>query len=254
MANAFFESGLRLPVSSYAVAIKEASTFERVRRLGLWPWLFGKARGATAASLISDAIRLRGLIEPQVMRLITRREFASAYERKRTVTKLRYRLSRLLYIGDEERFDVILRHANAWPELESHFALMRVVKSGHCDEVASMGVNVAQSAAQLLKAKLETAVFSGAIDDPAKVASMAVFLANGVPVRTDKQVPRQEILRIAEGAVDIEAMESLRGFAQEFACLHGLGENRNPAMVLAAFDLAQEVAFDAVSLDYGYSL
>lgn len=254
LSAAFFEHGLRLPISNYAVAIKEASAFERVRQMGLWTWLLGKSRGVTAATVISDALTLRHVIERQVETLIVRREFSSEYGRKRFVTKLRYRISRLLYVGDERRFAEFLTHSQAWPELESHFALMRVVMTGECDEVASMGVNVVQSAAQLLRAKLETALFSGSIDGALLSSALAVLRANGVPIRSLGPVPSSDILAIAGEAVDIEAMESLRGFVQEFACLHGAGESRNAATVLSAFDLAQGVTFDAVSLDYGYSL
>ena len=175
------------------------------------------------------------------------------FERKRLVTKLRYRIGRALYLSEEGFLAELKPHAQSWPELEVHFAIADALVSKHCDGVAAMGVNVAQATAQLFAASDETAFFTKDVADDVTAIGLAVFIVNGVPIQAGTVLDRP-ILQLATGPVSIKSMEQMTGFMQELACLHGSGGARHGEIMRKAFDVAEDVHFDAIALDYGYSL
>lgn len=146
----------------------------------------------------------------------------------------------------------ILRHRGNWPELEVHFALIDALVNGNCDDVIEMGANVAQAAAQLFAAAGASATFSRKIDHPAHRVGLAIFIANGVPSEIAEAV-ESPLLQFATGPIHSSMFSRFNGFLRDCVCLHGIGPVRHPEMMQRAFDIAEEIHFDAISLDYGYS-
>jgi hypothetical protein len=253
LLNELRELGFRLPVRAYEAAVREASTFEKIREFGLWGWLYSRVRGVSADVVRQRALRLRGLLEGQIGNLLDLEVPDDNFERKRLATKLRYRIGRALYLSEDEFLGSLHQHAEKWPELEVHFAIADALVSKTCDRVAAMGVNVAQAAAQLFSAADETALFAADINDESTAMGLAVFVVNGVPVQAQTVVDRP-ILQLATGPISLDLMQESGGFLQEFACLHGSGDVRHADVMSKAFDLAEDVHFDAIALDYGYSL
>lgn len=246
------ENGFRLPIKAYQTAVLDASAFERVRQLKLWGWFLTKSRGLSIEKIISKATSLREKIEHQTRELLFADATTSDFQRKRRVTKLRYRLGRSLYLSEIDFFKSNIRLAADWPELEVHFALMQALVTGRGDAAAQMGANVSQAAAQLFAASGITAVFEQRIETHAQRTGLAIFIANGVSVRV-KDAIDSPLLQFATGPISGEHFERLTGFLKDAACLHGVGDARHGGVMKRAFDVAEEVHFDAISLDYGYS-
>ncbi|WP_139020354.1 hypothetical protein [Citromicrobium sp. JLT1363] len=246
------ENGFRLPIRAYQTAVNEASTFERVRQLKLWGWFLAKSRGLSAAKILTNAVSLRDKIEGQARELLLGEPPSSDFQRKRMATKLRYRLGRSLYLSGTDFFESNLVLATDWPELEVHFSLMKAMVTGNADHVVVMGANVAQAAAQLFAASDSAAVFESRIESPAQRVGLSIFIANGVPVRVSDAID-SPLLQFATGPVTSGHFDRLTGFLKDAACLHGIGPAKHSGIMRRAFDIAEEVHFDAISLDYGYS-
>lgn len=254
LEDAILVAGGRLPIPDYAEAVREVSSFKKIRRLGLWGWLKLKTRAVTVSTILTDLERLRKRLYEEAMDALARPLAKEGYERKRAVSRLRYRLGRLVLIGQESMLINLVSKLNEWPELTYHQEIMKAILTGDCANVVAMGSNVAQAVAQIFRPTLKTATFSRTISGDKDIQGLAVFILNGVPVEAEVANTSHPLLRFARGPIDRELMSSPRGLLQEIACLHGLGEVRHPAILKTAFDIDESMIFDALEMDYGYSL
>lgn len=251
--NFLAEDGFRIPIMEYRGAVDEASAFARVRELGLWSWLTRRTFRVSLETIRQDALRLRTIVEADLPALLGASDRDDAFQRKRLLSRIRFRLGRALYLGSSNSLALLLRYADDWPELTFHFSLIEAIISSNCDRVIKLGANVAQAAAQLFRATGETAIFEEKVTDEVSSAGLAIFIANGVSVRV-ADATDNDLLRLATGIIDVHKMQESQGFFQEFACLHGVGPARHSDILDTAFDLGQEVTFDALGVDYGYSI
>lgn len=253
LADVLHSEGFRIPIADYSSANLEASTFEKIRELGIWGWLFKRAYGVNSESIVRDALRLRELVEAQILDLTSKPRRLDTFAQKRLATKLRYRLGRALYLSEENFLSEARNRISDWPELAVHHAIAGALVSKKCDDVISLGTNVAQSTAQLFRASLETAIFEKSISQPAEQLGVSIFILNGVPVRAS-EVNDSLALRLANGPLDVPMFRETTGFFKELACLHGLGEARHSKVFNEAFDISNDINFDAISFEYGYSI
>lgn len=247
--DALRTQGFRFPLPSYASAVSERTTFERVRELGLWPWLL--RRTSPIERIVGRASSLAHRYEGEVNELLGRVGADSPFQRKRKISKLRYRLGRLLYLSSDEVLAQLVAKTADIEELRFHTAVASAIVTGDCSEVVGLGSNVAQAAAQVFRATGETARFSRPVSTDADMQGLAVFLLNGVSVEGEIRTDRYPLVQLAALGVDRDLMTQPRGFVQEIACLHGLGEARHATVMKTAFDLAQDISLDALELECG---
>lgn len=248
------EEGFRIPIPDYSLAVQEMSSFEKIRQLGIWNWLFRRSAKATIHNIIRDAHTLRRRLEDECRLLLKTARSETVFQKKRTISKLRYRLGRLLYLGSMRSLAELETETRGILELRFHSALLRAVATRDCSEVVQLGSNVAQSAAQVFRATGETAEFTLPISSEVEVQGLAVFIINGVSVAAKVRAENHPLLRLAVGEVDLDLMSQPRGFLQELACLHGLGPARHQGIIRTAFDVDQDISLDALEFDYGYYL
>lgn len=254
LEDALFVTGARLPIPDYTEAVKEASSYKKIRRFGLWDWLRFKTNPVTIPTIIRDLETLTKRLYDQALETLLEPSTVDGYERKRSVSQLRYRLGRLLLLGQEQMLENLVPKLSDWPELAYHREIMKAVVTGDCTKIVSMGSNVCQAVAQIFRPSLKTAIFSTPISGDKETQGLAVFILNGVPVEAQVANTDHPILRFARGPIDRELMSSPRGLLQEIACLHGLGEARHPVVLRTAFDIDETMIFDALEMDYSYSL
>lgn len=252
--DALFAEGFRLPIPDYSLAVGEVSTFQKIRQLGLWDWLRLKTRKVSVDTIVKDARKLSSRLTTETIRILRNHKDENQFQRKRVISKLRYRLGRLIYIGTEGDLATVADLARPWPELKFHSAIIDALLSTDCYEVVSMGSNVAQAAAQVLRPTMKTARFSGPLTTEAQIQGLAVLILNGVSVEGEVRSTDHPILRFARGPIDMDLMSEPRGLLQELACLHGAGDVRHPAILESAFDMDENIVLDALELDYGYYL
>ncbi len=245
--------GYRIPILDYSIAIKEANTFQRIRELGIWAWLKLRTKAVSVDTILEDAHVLNASLNQSLRQFLQYGKDGNSFTRKRTLSKLRYILGRLVYLAGPAEIDSILESIREWPELSFHREILRAIATGDCSTVARFGPNVAQAAAQIFRAASETARFSDALTTEAEIQSLAVFILNGVSVEGQVRSIDHPLLRFAKGPVDDDLMYQPRGMLQELACLHGKGEARHAQIMNSAFDLAQDISLDALESEYGYS-
>lgn len=249
--DAFLAEDIRLPLLNYETSVREATSFARVRELGLWAWLWSKFRGTSVDGIVDKAIELRARTLEELLVRLERDQHLEGFDRKRAITQLRFRLNRALYLVDREKLNKVISFRDSWPELEASFALLGSLISRNCDYVVSLGSDVSQSSAQVFNSSLETAEFLQDIRSENQANAFALFLANGVSVRGQTVVNTRGV-EVAQGPIAVDQIISWSGFFQEFASLHGVGEARHKQCLSSAFDVAQEISFDATSFDSGY--
>ena len=252
--DAMTAEGFRLPIPDYVIAITELTAFQKVRRLGLWNWLRFKTRKVTIETIVIDARTLSDRLFHETRAILTSPRVTDKYEQKRVVSKLRYRLGRLIYIGNEKQLTALRSLLASWRELTFYSAIIDALLTEDCSRVVAMGANVSQATAQVFRPALKTARFSKPVVGETEVQGLAVFILNGVPVEAEVASPNHPLLRFARGPVDAELMKSPRGLLQELACLHGLGETRHAEVLRSAFDVDENIILDALEMDYGYYL
>ncbi|HYE27413.1 MAG TPA: RNA-directed DNA polymerase [Allosphingosinicella sp.] len=246
------ENGFRFPMPDYDQAVRERGAFEKVRRLALWVWLLFRSRRATIKYILADALELRKRFQRETHALLAAQVNESQFQRKRRVSKLRYRLGRLAYLSESSELRRLAEQARALPELRFHAALLGAITSLNCSEVLSLGTNVAQSAAQIFRAMGETARLSSPVRTEAELQGLAVLIMNGVSVEGEVGFEGDALLQIARGNVGRELMKNTSGFLQELACLHGSGPARHASIIKTAFDVEQDIFLDALEFEYGY--
>ena len=250
--DALKAQGFRFPLPDYSKAISERSAYQKVKRLGLWHWLFRKAARTSIDSIIADGARLAKRYEAEAYSLLGQVAGDGTFHRKRNVSKLRYRLGRLIYLADTESLSRLQLATNGIKELRFHSAIIRAVVTRDCSEVIDLGANVAQATAQIFRATGETSAFASPISTDAEMQGLAVFLLNGVSVEGEVRTDQNPLVKIAYRGIDRDLMMQPRGFVQELACLHGLGEPRHANVMKTAFDLDQDITLDALEFEYDY--
>ncbi len=253
LEGSLLENGFRFPLNDYDAAIQESSSFEKIKQLGLWTWLFRRAGDANIASITKRASQIRDRLQRELTEILSNLP-NEIFERKRQLSKIRYRIGRLAYLSSVDWLGSIEHQIRQIPELRFHAAIIRSIVTNDVSEVISLGTNVSQSAAQIFRASLETAKFPNACIGKVELQGIATFIMNGVSI--DGVVPDldQHLLRIAVGNIDVPLLSGSTGFIKELACLHGLGNARHASTMRTAFDPDQEITLDALKLDYGYSL
>jgi hypothetical protein len=211
LSDGLLAEGFRLPILDYAVAVGEATAFQRVRQLGLWGWLRIKTERVSISSVIDDARKLSMALTTETRKLLASGGDASPFQRKRLISKLRFRLGRLVYLGKESELQKLVPLAREWPELAFHAEILGALLTKDCWRVAHLGSNAAQATAQVFRISLETALFSQPVTTEAETQSLAVFLLNGIPVDAQVKSPDHPLLRFARGPIDEDLMRMPRG-------------------------------------------
>jgi hypothetical protein len=253
LESSLLEKGFRFPLNDYDATIQESTSFEKIKQLGLWTWLFRRAGDANIGSITERANQIRDRLQRELTEILANLP-SEIFERKRQLSKIRYRIGRLAYLSSTRWLESIEHQIRQIPELRFHAAIVRSIVTNDVSEVISLGTNVSQSVAQIFRASLETAKFPNARIGEVELQGIATFIMNGVSI--DGAVPDvdRHLLRIALGNIDVPLLSESTGFIKELACLHGLGTPRHASTMRTAFDPDQEITLDALKLDYGYSL
>lgn len=247
LAAAFRSEGFRIPLLDYEGAIREATFLERLRELAARPWFRGAYHRITISSLLEHARVLRDRLAAEFTELLDGIDGTNQFQRKRRVPKLRYRAGRLVYLASRDDLACISRSSAACPELRVHSRVCAAVASGDIDPVIPMGANVAQVAAQAMRADARHARMASSAMESATESSIAVFLINGVHIDVRNGLNDTEMIRFATEGSNSALMKSESGWIRSTASLHGLGESaRHAEMIDSAFDMDERLTMDAL--------
>ena len=247
LTELFSSDGFRIPLSDYYKDVSDAGYLDRLlARIEKYHWLPAKIIKSTPSQLFLFAQKLRKSYSEQLDRLFDANPNAKVYSRKRAISKMRYLVGRLIYLGQPDSLAKLSDRLNSYPELVIHAETIKALISRDVTQVLSLGSNAAQSAAQILK--LTTGEVSCSLDawSAVELQGLAIFRANGISISGPSD---DELNRFALWKKDgNELMRSRDAFIQEMACLHGVAKSpRHKAILDSAFDRKEELAFDATT-------
>ncbi len=183
-------------------------------------------------------------------RLISVAPSLTGYERKRCIPKVRFCLSRLLYLASDDVLRRLSNLALEMPELVVQAEVWLAIVSGNVEKVLRMGTNVAQAASQPIRATNRSDEVDGESFPVTKAQSLAVVIMNGIPVRCSSEVDLPGVSPLMDLAIrggSIGLMKSGDEFVREFACLHGIVDHaRHSEMIDCAIDEDESLIVDAI--------
>ena len=248
LSDSLTSEGFRIPLPDYTVAVGERDFAVRVRDLVRARWFQARVRPLSIDNILEQARRLRRRYTEESETLIAQLRRASAFQSKRFLPRLRYRLGRLAYLGDSEQLGSLGDEVSSIGGMQFQSVTSKAIATGQIDEVIRLGTNAAQAVAQPLKLSGLRACISRPIDRQSDLRAIAVFKLNGLDIISDGlQGHQDELLRFAMNGSDRELMRSENAFVREMACLHGLSsEPRHQQTLMSAFDPAEEITMDAI--------
>jgi len=232
------ENSLHVPLARYVAQSTERSYRERLSRLLKFRWISRLASDITPESISRDGIILRNHYEQESDKLLGAIRDTHGYKRGVAITRLRYRLSKLVSIGNRSFINERTKVVGAIPELGFHAEVMRAVSSGQIGRILEMGTNTAQSVAQVFVSSGEVVKSSLTRFREEHDQALAVFALNGVQV-TERSKPVRDdfsILKFASNGVDVSLMRGDSSFIKQIACLHGLGPSRHKETMQTTFN------------------
>lgn len=251
LQNAFRDEGFRIPVRDYSSAIYEHSFLEKFARLATTNWFQKRMSNVSIGSIVAQARSLRNSLESEFREIIDDYRTSTPFEKKRRITKLRYRAGRMCYLSPEDKLMASAAAVSSIQELHFQAEVMTAIASGDIDRVINLGTNAAQAAAQPMRAGAKTATSSIPQPSDAQAQALAIFELNGVTVSAENrnQGIQSDLLRFSETGGDVQLMKSTNSFLREIACLHGISERPRHAEILeSVFDEDEDLATDTTEL------
>jgi hypothetical protein len=250
LIEAIQDAGMRLPVRDYSNVVKEASNVSWYSRMAKFKWFRKKVQDTSVESVLKVAKLLEQSYREQFEQLIELAPDMTGYERKRCVPKVRFCLSRLLYLARDDELKRLSTMALEMPELVVHAEVGLAIVSGNVEKVLRMGTNVAQAVSQPIRAAHKSVEVNSDSFPVTKVQSLAVVTMNGIPVRCSADVNLPELsplMRLAINGGTPDLMRSSDGFIREMACLHGMSERvRHSDMIDCAVDEDESLIVDTI--------
>ena len=243
-------SGMRLPVRDYSNIVREASNVSWYGRMANFRWFRKKVQESSIESVLSIAKTLEQSYRTEFERLILQAPRLEGYERKRVVPRIRFCLSRLIYLASDDVLKKLSNDAREMPELVVQAEVGLAVVSGNVEKVLRMGTNVAQAVSQPIRAKKGSVQLNSDSFPVTKIQSLAVVIMNGIPVRCSAEIDLLQLSPIMQLAIKggtLELMRSSDGFIREMACLHGNFEHvRHSEMIDCAVDEDEALIVDTL--------
>lgn len=244
------DAGMRLPVRDYSLVVKDVGNVGWYSRMARFKWFRRKVRESTIETVLNIATELEHKYRTDFQKHLRDIPDLKGYDRKRVVPKIRFCLSRLLYLAPDEVLRNLSSEALAIPELAVQAEVGLAIVSGNVEKVLRMGTNVAQAVSQPIRAANRSVELNVDSFPITKVQSLAIMIMNGIPVRLSKEIDLLKLsplmqLAIRGGTLDL--MKSRDGFIQELACLHGVSERaRHSSVFECAVDEDESLIVDTI--------
>lgn len=255
LADALGADDFRIPVPDYRGVIGERGFVERMRKLLTLSWLQKDLRALSVPWFVLQARLLRDFYIAELMDKVAQWSAATPYERKRSVSKLRYAYGRLAYLATPSQLIEVAEALAGLPNMQMQSAVLRAIATGRVDEVIGLGANAAQAVAQPLSmARRAISLGIGSIKKKEDIHAAAMLEFAGLRVDLPAGAGADdELFRFASHGADAALLRSKDAFVRELACLHGIGGTpRHQGILTNAFDPAEDIALDAIDLASNY--
>ncbi|EDY22425.1 hypothetical protein CfE428DRAFT_0550 [Chthoniobacter flavus Ellin428] len=244
----FKDNGIRIVPLDYSHAVTDRSWLERFVDLASKPWFRRKVAARTPLTITAEGLTLRALFMEKFLTACEQPVPQGGFHRKRWLQQLRYATARLIYLADPKHLQAISQALTKVSELTEYASIFDALSSKDVTRLLPFGGNVAQAAAQPLKALGDTIKCNIPVWIPAAVEALGVLLINGVPLNIQSAPshdnPLWSFASWNNGAGDLTTNGN--SYFRELACLHGaMDQSRHSETLATAFDPAENLVFDA---------
>jgi len=248
LSHSLSKDSFRVPVNSYAEAIRDATFVERVGRQIRKQWFLRTVREINIAHIKAQAQALRRQYEGELAELLRDFRGASPFMAKRLLPKIRYRLGRLSYLSTPTVLKELSSQCTSIPQLKFQAEVAFAVATGNLDALISFGSHAAQAVAQPLRMASYPTALSRRPESNSEWEAYSVFAFNGISLQEAASADdANDLSQLARVGPTRALMSSENLFVQELACLHGISDTpRHREILSTAFDEAEEIALDAI--------
>ncbi len=250
LAKAFLENDLRMPLMDYSVVARESDFLGRLKIYAKYAFVRRSFQNTTVKSLVENAIILRERFISEVPAAVQQLAGKKHHHRKPTISYLRFLAKRLVFLARTEDLSEVGKALAPFPELSLNSEICSAIAMRDVSVIVQLGVDAAQAVAQILR--LSNAPVKCDVErwGENERQAMSLFAFNGIdiPIPDALQKAEDGLHSIADWQpASRKIMESSDPFIRELACLHGVDEGRrHEAIVKKAFDVDEELAFDAI--------
>jgi hypothetical protein len=250
LSEEFIKNDIKLPVLDYSQLVNESSSLQKFQDwIFEYKWSFKAIKKIDIDYLLESAKRCKVSLLNQLEILLEQSNNLSLYQRKRLIPKLRYITGRLVIFADTKLLLELVDRLESFPELNLITSTMKAVATRDVTEVAKMGANSTQAAAQLLRVldkdvTIETSKLK--VEHKTLIEqSLAILSFNDINYSFDGE--SSELLQLAKTQNMRDLMSSDDSFIKEMACLHGVTDSLNTKLMNTAFDRDEELALDIIN-------
>lgn len=250
LAKAFLDNDLRVPLMDYGVAARDSDFLGRLKIYAKYAFVRRRLQKTTVKSLVEDAIILRERFVSEVPAAVQQLAGKKHHHRKPMVSYLRFLAKRLVFLGRTEDLFEVGKALAPFPELSLNSEICSAIAMRDVSVILQLGVDAAQAVAQVLK--LSNAPVKCDVErwgeNERQARSLFAFNGIDIPIPDALQKAEDGLHSIANWQPESRnLMQSSDPFIRELACLHGIDEGRrHEAIVKKAFDVDEELAFDAI--------
>lgn len=248
LQEAFRENHIRIPVIDYTNAVNESGYLERVQDwIHQHKWAKFKFQTINIDYLLTKAKRCELLYKLQLEILLKKPISNEPFDAKRVVPKVRYLAGRLLYLLSRDSLMQCFPKLKNIPEFFLIYKTMEALATRDVTDIVQMGVNAAQSTAQLLRVDQGNVKIDKSLEITTVIEqSLAILTLNGL--KFDFSSTQSELEKFAKGENILQLMNADDLFVRKLACLHGVADARHQVVIDSSFDRNEDLALDILNL------
>jgi hypothetical protein len=252
LKEAFSRSGIRINPPDYSEVAQERGYLERLQSLMKFRWFRRSTRSRAQVDFVAfQSTNLREALFRELMGLLNGFERVQDYERKRQIYRLRFLVSRMLYLGSREQLVSISEAISGIPEMALAASALDAVTTRDVSQILRYGPTAAQAAAHALRANGEI-VSCKSLDwtNPRSrhtvISACAVLQLNGLKVESDSPLPDSPALQFSDWTErSFNLFHSNDPYFRELGCVHGIDDpDANRWAIETAFDRDDDLVFD----------
>ncbi|HEU5081306.1 MAG TPA: RNA-directed DNA polymerase [Opitutaceae bacterium] len=252
----FQEHGIRIRPLDYSEVEQERSYLTRTATLLKRRWFRRKTRSLAMLPVVAECLALRKQYFSDAQNLLSRFNQLDGFERKRSLYRLRFLTSRLVYIAHPDDLKFMEDALAGVPEFAMVSTVFRCLHDGDVTPLLRFGPAAAQAAAQPLKALSRPLRCRPREWSDVSVQAYAILRLNGITFSEGpSNTPDDPLIRFCEWDDRARSLwDSRNAYFRELACVHGMTKtDLNSWAIETAFDRDDDLVFDMQELMQGSS-
>ncbi len=249
LRKSFNKMEVRIEVLSYTQESKS-----RTLSSNLYKWIKTGLRFnvVTATSIVAtiDALRIEYML---LFENCLAQNDANELDKKGRITRMKYLVGRLIYLGTNDLLHYLANSIKSIPELYLQFEIINAILTKDISNLARLGTNATQAAAQVLKSSTQIITCSLDPENDDVIAALSIFKFHGLEIKfSDRTRINNHLYDFSIGDIE-SARTSKDSYLKEFIALHGNEESRHSETLNTLFNENEIRSFDVLNAGAGSS-